>query len=496
MPKMSTVAVVGHINHGKTSLLDELCASSFASEEAGGITQRVRSCALKYKGCKLNLLDTPGHSAFAKARRIMLQAADAALLLVDVTAGVKQQTEECLERLISSRCRTIVVYTKLDEGARELSEVRNALIAGGLSIETNGGPVPEVHVSAKSKENLKLLLDMLRRTSEASGPHCDLACFASAIVLDAYFCPQSCETSAVVLVTSGVLMKTQPISIESHQATARLEPNITFALASAVATVFGLPSQVYPGSLLRAEHTINNQTVPSPRNQRNVGPIPTKVLVKADSLTSVQGLQTLLRSRNVLVLGATLGAVTEATVAEASSFEATLVAFNTKVTAEAAAEAAVKHVSLIQARLIYDVEASLEALNGAKPLTKVVKLFGSQSPSAYGALLTSGELHAGQTVTVRRRAEASFAVRIRTLRRFGENISHVTCGQSFGFTIVSGRKLTEGDELWEHPTKPSAALSRELASARSKLGGRRSPNVKRPLSLPQGERVHVLRNAN
>ncbi|MGP1918729.1 MAG: GTP-binding protein, partial [Candidatus Hodgkinia cicadicola] len=438
VPKMSAVAVVGHINHGKTSLLDELCGASFTAAEVGGITQRVRSCALKYKGCKLSLLDTPGHSAFAKARRITVQSADAALLLVDVTSGVKQQTEECLERLISSRCRTIVVYTKLDEGFRELSEIRNTLIAGGLPIETNGGLISEVQVSAKSKENLKLLLDMLRRTSETSRPQCDLACFASAIVLDAYFCSESCETSAVVLVTSGVLITNQSISIENHQATVRLEPNITFVLASAVATVFGLPSEVYPGSLLRAEQTFNVfPNVLRGKNQKNFGNGLTKVLVKADSLTSVQALRAVLKSLNVLVIGATLGAVTEATVAEANSFAATIVAFNTRTTSEAAASASVKHVSLIQSQLIYDVKASLEASNVGKLLTKVAKLFGSQSPSAYGALLTSGELHVGQKVSIYRKAEAPFNVNIKTLRRFGLNVPNVTCGQSFGFTIVS-----------------------------------------------------------
>ncbi|MGP1916048.1 MAG: GTP-binding protein, partial [Candidatus Hodgkinia cicadicola] len=447
VPKMSAVAVVGHINHGKTSLLDELCGASFTAAEVGGITQRVRSCALKYKGCKLSLLDTPGHSAFAKARRITVQSADAALLLIDVTSGVKQQTEECLERLISSRCRTIVVYTKLDEaklseGFRELSEIRNALTAVGLPIENNGGLISEVQVSAKSNENLKLLLDMLRSTSEASRPHCDLACFASAIVLDAYFCPESCETSAVVLVSSGVLITNQLISVENHQATVRLEPNITFALASAVATVFGLPSEVYPGSFLRAEQTFNvSPNVLRDRRQQNFGSALTKVLVKADSLTSVQALRSLLRTRNVLVIGATLGAVTEATVAEANSFAATVVAFNTRTTSEAAEAASVKHVPIIQSQLIYDVEASLEALNAGKLLTKVAKLFGSQSPSAYGALLTSGELHVGQTVLIRRRAEASFNVNIKTLRRFGLNVPSVACGQSFGFTIESGRKL-------------------------------------------------------
>ncbi|MGP1911974.1 MAG: GTP-binding protein, partial [Candidatus Hodgkinia cicadicola] len=105
---MTTVAVVGHINHGKTSLLDALCAASFASAEVGGITQRVRSCALKHKGCKLNLLDTPGHSAFARARHVTLHSADVALLLVDVTSGVKQQTEECLARLVTSRRRSVI----------------------------------------------------------------------------------------------------------------------------------------------------------------------------------------------------------------------------------------------------------------------------------------------------------------------------------------------------------------------------------------------------
>ncbi|MGP1919341.1 MAG: GTP-binding protein [Candidatus Hodgkinia cicadicola] len=450
---MTTVAVVGHINHGKTSLLDALCAASFASAEVGGITQRVRSCALKHKGCKLNLLDTPGHSAFARARHVTLHSADVALLLVDVTSGVKQQTEECLARLVTSRRRSVIAFSKLDEGMRELSEARNALTAGGLALEANGGPIPEVQVSAKSKENLKLLLDVLRCTSEASGPHCDLACFASAIVLDAYFCSEKCETSAVVLVTSGVLMSNCLLSAETHQATARLEPNTTFALASAVATVFGLPSQVYPGCALRAEHSID---FPKPRNHRNFGNTSTKVLVKADSLSSVQALRMILSSRSVSVIGATLGAVTEVNVTEARSFGATIVAFNTKITAEAVSSALVKRVSLIRAKLIYDVEALFDGLSGGHFLAKVLKLFGSQSPSAYGAHLTSGELYVGQTVSVRRRAEVPFDVKVKTLRHFGGNVPRVVCGQSFGFTIVGEHKLAEGDELWKRPPIYSA----------------------------------------
>lgn len=271
--------------------------------------------------------------------------------------------------------------------------------------------------------------------------------------MDAHFSFEKCETSAVALITSGVLTSNQPLSVENHHATARLEPNITFALASSVAKVFGLPSQVYPGSLLRAEHPIN---VPNHRNLQNFGSAPTKVLVKADSLSSAQALEALLSTLCVRVIGATLGAVTEANIAEASSFDAAVVAFNTKVTPEAAAFASAKRVSLIRAQLIHDVEASFEATSGGELLAKVAKLFGSQFPSAYGAHLTFGELCVGQTILVRRRAEASFAVKIKTLRRFGVNVSRITCGQSFGFTIASGRKLTEGDELRKHP---SAGLS-------------------------------------
>ncbi|MFP3038933.1 MAG: GTP-binding protein [Candidatus Hodgkinia cicadicola] len=443
VPKTNIVTVVGHIDHGKTCLLDEL---SFGfSNEVGGITQRIRVCMVKHRGYKFNLIDTPGHSAFANTRAIMLSTSDVALLLIEIAGGVKTQTRECIKTIVREHIATIVVYTKMDEGIKDVNEPRRVLVSSGLLLESSGGTIPEVHVSSKSRENLKLLMSLLSKVLEVGKPQCDLACSPSAIVLDACFCYESCETRVIVLVTSGVLMVNQTMLAEGKLVNVHLVSEL-FVLPSAVTSISGINSHLKPGTILKTNQSLENVTQYPPKLTL------AKVIIKADSLTSIQGLRSVLISRGVVPINATLGIVTLATISEACAFGAIVVAFNTSVTSEAMSKTVTEGIRLVQARLIYDVETAFDQLSKPYQLAKVIKLFQTKTAPAYGALSTSEGLHINQFVTIRRNNMVVSHVKVNSLRRFGEDVITVPSDQSFGFTIKTNLKLFKGDELWSLPS--------------------------------------------
>ena len=164
-PRPPIVAIVGHIDHGKSTLLDYIRRSNVAAGEAGGITQHLSAYEAVHENASgkhsITFLDTPGHEAFAAMRSRGLEVADVAILVVSAEDGVKTQTLEALKLINEVKISYIVAFTKIDKPGANIEKAKMSLLEAGVFLEGLGGEVPFVAVSGKTGEGIPELLDLI-----------------------------------------------------------------------------------------------------------------------------------------------------------------------------------------------------------------------------------------------------------------------------------------------------------------------------------------------
>ncbi|ATY93610.1 Translation initiation factor IF-2 [Candidatus Hodgkinia cicadicola] len=447
VPKMPVVTVLGHIDHGKTSLLDTVTSKHIAQTEIGNITQCLRFHNVKYKGHKINFLDTPGHSLFEAIRLNTISVTDAAVLVVSAAEGVQQQTYECVKHIRQHNVPALVTYTKIDSGASGIRRVRAELLNAGLVLETAGGPTPEVSVSSKSGENIKLFLDTLCTLLEICRPRCDVGATTIGTILDVS-AREGQAAVASALVERGVLVSGQVVAIGKHEAKVRLVGSDHMVNASMFVMLTGLPDGIAAGQTFRAwragvdfEEARANQ------------PAADNAIIKADSRNSIDSVIRLLAERGIGVICAGLGEVTESNVLLARFTGAWIVAFNAKVNAQQDKLAHQLGVNVVKSGLIYEIAKAVdellsEARGGGR--FHVTRLFsGDDGHSIYGARVDQGYVQVGERALAYRQNKLLFTIpiTIRTLKRFNRTVKVVKSGQEFGFTLCEQRHIRPGDVL-------------------------------------------------
>ena len=202
------VCVMGHIDHGKSTLLDYIRKTNIVDTEAGGITQRISAYEVIHKTAggdeKITFLDTPGHEAFSAMRICGSSIADIAILVVSAEDGVKKQTIEALNCIKESKIPYIVAINKIDKPDANIERTKNSLIENEIYIEGYGGNVPCIPVSAKTGQGISELLDMILLVAEMADLKGDLSKPATGIILEAHLDKQKGIT-AVIVIKDGYL---------------------------------------------------------------------------------------------------------------------------------------------------------------------------------------------------------------------------------------------------------------------------------------------------
>ena len=218
------VVVVGHVDHGKTSLLDYIRKTNVAGKEAGGITQSVGAYEIEHGGKKITFIDTPGHEAFSKMRVRGAHVADIGILVVAADEGVKPQTKEALKALQDSETPFVVAMTKIDKPNADLDRVKNDLTANNVLLEGYGGNVSYQGVSSKTGEGVNELLDLILLTSDLEDLHYRPEHLASGIVLETKLDKQRGNTITVIL-KDGVLRRSDLIITPSARGKIKILEN-------------------------------------------------------------------------------------------------------------------------------------------------------------------------------------------------------------------------------------------------------------------------------
>ena len=206
------VTILGHVDHGKTTLLDALKKTHVAEKEAGGITQHINAYQIKYKNRLATFIDTPGHEAFQAMRERGASLADIAILVVAADDGVKPQTAEVIKFILEKKIPTVVAINKIDKPAANVNKVKQELAENGLLVEGYGGQVPVNEISAKQKIGLEGLLETILLMADVEDFKADPYRAALGVVLEAHKDPRKGPV-ATVLIKTGTLFKGQDVLV-------------------------------------------------------------------------------------------------------------------------------------------------------------------------------------------------------------------------------------------------------------------------------------------
>jgi len=218
------VVVLGHVDHGKTSLLDYVKRTKIAEKESGGITQHIGAYEITFKGSKITFIDTPGHEAFSKIRSQGAKIADIAILVVAADEGVKPQTIESLRCIKEADIPFVVAITKIDKEMANSEKVKQELLKNGVLLEKMGGDIPFQEVSAKTGSGIDDLLEIVLLLAEMEELKADSEAITSGVVIEAYLDRQRGNT-VTLIITNGILRNNDEIRTISTKGKVKIMEN-------------------------------------------------------------------------------------------------------------------------------------------------------------------------------------------------------------------------------------------------------------------------------
>ena len=510
LPRAPVVTVMGHVDHGKTSLLDAIRTTDVAGGEAGGITQHIGAYSVQVPNPdnpeetrRVVFLDTPGHEAFTMMRARGAKATDIVVLVVAADDGVMPQTIEAIEHSRAAGVPIIVAINKIDKSDANPDRVRQELAQQGLSPLDWGGDTEMVQVSAKKRQNLDTLLETILLTSDILNLRASSTRLASGVVLEAKL-DRGRGAVATVLVQQGTLRIHDPFIVGQISGKVRAMFNdrgepITEAGPATPVEVLGLQGVPQAGesfqvvsdiskaqSISQHRQMLSRQATLLQTTKRGIealGESEVKellVIIKADVQGSVEVLKSTLQKLStdrvkVKVIRSGVGAITEsdvllgsATQAGSSSSAVVIIGFNVRPEARAADVAKQEAVDIRLHSIIYKVEEEiraamigmLEAIEKERILGKAAVREVFRVPKAgtvAGCMVVDGSIRRNARARLIRDGVVSWEGNIASLRRFKDDVSEVREGFECGISLENYNDVKVGDQIEAYVVERVAA---------------------------------------
>ena len=482
------VAVLGHVDHGKTTLLDRIRSTDVAAKESGGITQHIGAYEVLVpqgvagQTAKLTFLDTPGHEAFSRMRERGAKVADVAVLVVAADDGVKPQTKEALEAIRASGIPFVVALNKMDKAEASPERVKKELAEANVLIEEWGGTVPLVPTTARTGEGVAQLLDMIFLVAEMEELKGDPAKPASGVVIES-FCDSRRGNTATLLVRDGTLR--QNVCVVAGDAVARLHilendrgEAITEAQFSAPVRVVGFDRLAPVGVAFTVADSkadacakageFTAMRAPAPIwNKRADADVPVSLILKADVTGSLEALEDIAREFSqsgvaVQVLRAGVGNISEDDARLAAGKENVfVVGFGVKFEPRAEEQFARTGVAAHCFDVIYEAREWLrERIGALLPAeetetvlgkAKVQKVFRQKNGEVVlGGRVASGRLREGMLARFVRGSEGAQNACEGTVVELQHNkirVAEINEGEEFGMRVTASCQIAEGDQM-------------------------------------------------
>lgn len=491
VPRPPVVVVMGHVDHGKTSLLDAIRKTNVTSREAGGITQHIGAYMVKINGEPITFLDTPGHEAFTAMRMRGAQATDIAILVVAADDGVMPQTVEAINHAKAAGVEIIVAINKIDRPAANIDKVKQELSEYELIPEDWGGSTIFVPVSAKTGEGISNLLEMIILTAEVKELKANPNRKARGLVIEAEL-DKGKGPVARILVQKGTLHVGDFIAAGSCSGKVRAMMNdkgvkVKSAGPSTPVEILGLDSVPNAGEVFVATENdkeakafaatfiseSKNKLIEDTKAKLslddlfsqikagNVKELP--IVVKADVQGSVEAVkQSLTKLSNeevaVKVIHGGVGAINESDVVLAAASNAIIIGFNVKPDQMAKATAERENVDLRLYRVIYqaieDIESAMkgmlepiyeEKVIGHAEIRQIFKASGVGNIA--GSYVLDGKFVRGCKVRITRDGEQIFDGNLASLKRFKDDVKEVATGYECGLVFEKFNDIKEFDQV-------------------------------------------------
>ena len=491
VPRPPVICVMGHVDHGKTSLLDAIRQTNVTSREAGGITQHIGAYVVDYNGQKITFLDTPGHEAFTAMRMRGAQATDIAILVVAADDGVMPQTVEAINHAKAAGVEIIVAINKIDKPSANVERVKQELSEYELIPEDWGGNTVFVPVSAHTKEGIPELLEMILLTAEVKELKANPNRRARGLVIEAQL-DKGRGPVATVLVQKGTLRVGDAVAAGCCYGKVRAMMDdkgnrVKEAGPSTPVEILGLNDVPNAGEIFIAHQNekearsfaetfiaeSKNKLIEDTKAKLslddlfsqikagNVKELP--IIVKADVQGSVEAVkQSLVKLSNeevvVKVIHGGVGAINESDVSLASASNAIIIGFNVRPDAQAKSIADREKVDMRLYRVIYqaieDVEAAMkgmldpvyeEQVTGHAVVRQTFKASGVGTIA--GSYVLDGKITRGSKARITRDGEQIFEGPLASLKRFKDDVKEVNAGYECGLVFEGFNDLQEDDMI-------------------------------------------------
>ena len=484
----SVITIMGHVDHGKTSLLDALRQTNVADGEAGGITQKIGAYQIEKNGKKITFIDTPGHEAFTDMRARGAKVTDIAILIVAADDGVMPQTVEAISHAKAAEVPIIVAVNKIDKPDANPMRVKQELMEHGIVSVEWGGDVEFVEISAKFGQNLDELLETILLTTEILELKANANKRAKGIVLESRLDPQV-GPIADVLIQEGTLKVGDVIVAGEASGKVRAllsdrgdrVENIT---VSQPTEIVGFNTVPEAGDILYViqnekhakrivEEMAKERKLKDQNRKKHVSLEmlsqqleedkikDLKLIIRADSKGSVEALKESLFKLSteevaVNIIQATSGAISESDVKLAEASDAVIIGFNVRPTTKAMKEAEKAGVEIRTHNVIYHITEEIEqALTGMlEPeyreeylgrieIKKVFKI--TKVGNVAGCVVVDGRVKRDSNVRVLRNGIVTYDGKLASLKRFQDDVKDVIAGQECGLGIENFNDIKEGD---------------------------------------------------
>lgn len=450
------VSVLGHVDHGKTSLLDALRKTSVASGEAGGITQTIgASMVVTPGGKKVTFIDTPGHAAFSKMRSRGTSASDIAILAIAADDGVKPQTTESLKYIKEAKIPYIVALTKTDLASASAEKVKGQLEKEGILFEGRGGDVPLVSVSAKSGTGLNDLLEIILLLAEVNEIKGDPKEPFEAVVIETSKGKQGPMTSVVVkngTLKVGEVVSADEISTKVRALFNHLGKTVKEILPGEPAQILGFATLPAVGSRLTAEREIN----PSERKTSGFGSENAKeglpVIFKAKSAGALEAVLANI-PEGIFVIGSGVGDVNESDIFLAKTGQSSKIfAYGVKVSANVLKLAQTEDIKIESFEIIYELLERLTALlkkEEKETLGKaeIVASFPHDEKRVAGCKVTEGRIVKTDNIILMRGEKELQKVKAISMKKLKKEIHKAEVGEEFGILFEPQLDFQKGDMI-------------------------------------------------
>lgn len=488
IPRAPVVVVMGHVDHGKTSLLDAIRHADVTSTEAGGITQHIGAYRISIKGSDITFLDTPGHEAFTTMRARGAQVTDIAILVVAADDGIKPQTVEAINHAKAAQVSIIVAINKMDKEGANPEKVLQQLTEYGIVPEEWGGDVPCLRVSAKKKEGIDELLEMVLLVAEVKELKANPNRPAKGTVIEARL-DKGRGPIATILVQNGTLNtgdtivagtafgRVRAMANDKGERIKKAGPSVPVEITGLDTvptggdTVNAVSNEKLAKQLVEQRRTIKKEEIFNSQNkvtldnlfdQMQLGDVKElKIIVKGDVQGSVEAVKQSLEkiSNNevrVHVIHGAVGAVNESDVMLANASNAIIVGFNVRPEPAAQESAEREGVDIRLYRVIYEcIEEITSAMKGMlAPKIREVDLGRAECRETYkissigtiaGCHVLSGKITRNSKIRVVRDGIIVCESEIASLKRFKDDVKEVMQGYECGIGLVNFNDIKIGD---------------------------------------------------